>query len=340
MTRQTSIDKHISQFSWIRVIACFAIVVLHTVNSGYVYYADNLGPGEAAASRITVALLMWAVPCFLMVTGALLLDPEKEITAKKLFGKYIRRVLLALIAFSFLFQVLSYIAGENTSIFGPWLSALLQCKGWPHMWYLYLMTGLYLMMPFYKMITERASDRMLWYLIGLIVLFTSLAPIAGIFGKESGFYIPTSVIYPAYLFVGYMLHRKNIRAHYAVILMIVSTALIIAASVYDKSASGGTDLSHLTGYASPFVVMQSAALFSLMERIKTPAGELLKSMDSCTFGIYLIHMIGCRLVMKWMGFDPYGFGPFGFAGLAVVFFLLSYVITWVLRRIPAVRSIV
>ena len=85
---------------------------------------------------------------------------------------------------------------------------------------------------------------------------------------------------------------------------------------------------------SPFVVGMSAAVFSLLLRIKVPAGELLTGIDRCTFGIYLIHMIGVRLVMKELGFDPYDFGPFGFIGLTIVFFIAAYALTYVIRKLP------
>ena len=93
MTQRTSINasaaeagrKTIDQFSWMRIIACFAIILLHSLFASNVYFEETITKGELLWSTTAENLLMWAVPCFLMVTGVLLLDPEKDIPAGKIF---------------------------------------------------------------------------------------------------------------------------------------------------------------------------------------------------------------------------------------------------------------
>ena len=167
-------SRNIDQFIYIRVIACAAIVLLHTLFASNIYFEDTITYGQLHITETIEHMLMWAVPCFLMVTGALLLQPSRIIGTKKLFGKYIRRMALALIVFTFLFQLLDYIKGEETSLFGGWILNLVQGYSWPHMWYLYLMLGIYLMIPFYKMIADRASNEQLWQLTATLVVFISM----------------------------------------------------------------------------------------------------------------------------------------------------------------------
>lgn len=322
----------VPQYSWIRVIACFAIVLLHTLDNSLSYFSDTVTPGQTIAVRTATTLLMWAVPCFLMVTGALLLDNTREIPMSKLFGKYIRRMALALVVFTLIFTVIKYAAGEKDDILVSFVRDLFQCSSMSYLWYLYMMIGLYLMMPFYRMVTRAASERMLQYLVLLLIVFTSILPLAQYLGLEAGFYIPTSVIYPAYLFIGYLLSRNNLSAGKALILLVVCCAA--AAGLMVRFGGTDLDMDALTGYGSPLIVGMSAAVFSLMMRIRAGAGEILTSIDKCTFGIYLIHMIGVRMVMKEMGIDPFAFGPFGFIGMSIVFFIASYGITWLIRKVP------
>lgn len=328
----SSTDTRISQFSWIRVIACLAIVLLHTLDNSLSYFADTVTAGESLAVRITTSLLMWAVPCFLMVTGALLLDPARRIPLSKLFGKYIRRVFTALVFFTFVFTLIKYAAGEKPDIFFSFLKDLWQCTSMSYLWYLYLMIGLYLMMPFYKMVADAASDGMLVMLTAVLLLFTSVIQLTDYAGMTSGFYIPTGVVYPAYLFIGYLLYRRNMSAGCAIALLAVCCAAAVILTV--KFGASDVDMNGLTGYRSPFTAGMSAAVFSLMLRIKAPAGELVTGIDSCSFGIYLIHMLGVRLVMKELGFDPYAYGPFGFIGLTIVFFIGAYALTFAVRKLP------
>lgn len=45
---------------------------------------------------------------------------------------------------------------------------------------------------------------------------------------------------------------------------------------------------------------------------------------------------GIHLVMKWMGWNPYMYGPFAFLMLAIVFFAVSFALTWLIRKIPKI----
>ena len=89
--------ERVSQFSYIKAAACFAIVLLHCFNNARVYHMEVLTDGQITTAFAACASLMWAVPCFLMVTGALLLDRDRVIPPSKLFGKYIKRMLIALV---------------------------------------------------------------------------------------------------------------------------------------------------------------------------------------------------------------------------------------------------
>ena len=340
--RRTDIDS----FYWIRIVSCFAIVLLHSLFASNVYFEETITDGELLWSSAAENLLMWAVPCFLMVTGALLLDPERDIPASRVYGKYLKRVVLALLVFTLIFQVLGYLMeGEQTIIRG-WLSDLFLGHSWAHMWYLYLMIGIYLMMPFYRMIVRSATG-MLDLLLVLIFVFTSVTSLFRAFGVEPAFYIPTTVVYPLYIFAGYRLYQKPLPAWSAAVLTVLCSAAIVALTVMRYrtgvltdvaemlSGSGdAAELDYLFDYYSPLVVLQSAGLFSLACRIPAAAGSFIKTLDSCTFGIYLIHMIGIHAVMKWAGFDPYSYGPFAFALMALLLFGASFAVTWIIRRIP------
>lgn len=82
---------YIKQFPYIRIFACFAIVVLHTLFASNAYYDGLITGTEKLLTQTAENMLMWAVPCFLMITGALLLDENKSLTGKKIF-KYTRRM--------------------------------------------------------------------------------------------------------------------------------------------------------------------------------------------------------------------------------------------------------
>lgn len=54
---------------------------------------------EKILYRCVMNMMWWAVPCFLMMTGSLLLDSNRKVPLKKLYRKYILRMLLVLLIF-------------------------------------------------------------------------------------------------------------------------------------------------------------------------------------------------------------------------------------------------
>lgn len=71
-TLWTFFHSLIYQLSVLRVIACIAIVVLHTTFAANEYFIDTLSKTEDVVSRAFEHNMIWGVPVFLMVTGALL----------------------------------------------------------------------------------------------------------------------------------------------------------------------------------------------------------------------------------------------------------------------------
>lgn len=335
--------KPIDQFSWIRIIACFAIILLHSLFASNVYFEETITEGELLWSTMWENLLMWAVPCFLMITGVLLLDPEKEIPVSKIYGKYLKRVIVALVVFTLIFQIIGYfMEGEETIVRG-WLYDLFSGTSWAHMWYLYLIIGIYLMMPFYRMVVKAADPKMLDLLIVLLFVFTSVTSMLNAFGYSPAFYIPTTIVYPLYVFAGYRLYHRPIPTWTAAAAVVLCTAGIVALT-YLRYRTGvlmslamseeDVSLDYLFDYYSPLIVIQSAGLFALLIRIPAKADSFIRTLDACTFGIYLIHMIGVHAIMKWAGFDPYSYGPFAFVLMALLLFAVSFGVTWLIRKIP------
>ena len=322
--------KRVSQFSYIKAVACFAIVLLHCFNNARVYHSELLTDGQITTAFAACASLMWAVPCFLMVTGALLLDRERVIPLSKLFGKYIKRMLIALVVFTAIFTVIRHDPSAGSGILREFAEGLIFNHCMAYLWYLYMMLAIYLLMPLFKAIVNRATDKQLAMLTAVLLLICSVLPLASYLDVEAALYIPTWIVYGAYLFIGFLLYRHNMDARIAAVMLVLCTIALPLVTV--RLAPTDIDASGLTAYNSPLVVMQSAAAFSLMLRIRRGAGRLIENIDRCSFGIYLIHMIFIRLTMKELGFNPFDYGPAGFIGAAIVFFAASFAITCVLKK--------
>lgn len=338
--------KRVESFSYIRAIACFAIVVLHMFASASILYKESLSVSQIAVSRAVTNCMMWAVPCFVMTTGALLLDEKKEVTFNKIFRKYIPRVLGALIVFGMVFRLFDMFMDKETVNAGILLNGLYEIftgTSWSHMWYLYLLIGLYLLLPFYRKIAKHSDSTEMKYLLVVYVVFLSILPLTQLWNIKSGFYIHVSTIYPFYLFCGYAVHKKIIRVNKwtTVLAVVFSTACIWGMTIL-RWKQNVEVLEQLWKYSSVLVIIQSVGIFILLENIKN-GGKLktfVRKIDSCSFGIYLIHMIWIRLILRYMKFNPYeNHVVLAFFGVIFCVFIVSYFCVWVLKKIPGFKKI-
>lgn len=346
-TQMTSSTKWLAHLSYDRVIACFAIVLLHTLFAANEYFAEAITQRQDVISRAVENNLMWAVPVFLMVTGALQLNPEKELPLKKLYTKYIARVFIALIFFSIVFRLFDMIMdGEVFSVSGILyaFSEIMNSKGWGHLWYLYLLIGIYVMLPFYRKIASGCSDEELKYLLAVYVVFLSLFPLIEKLGINIPFYICVSLIYPMYLFAGYMIKEKKLVISNGLAILMISVASVLLIILSFLEHGKGIDVpKDFFGYASPLVILQSLGLFAFIDgkSFKGQMPESVKSLDRCSFGIYLIHMIFVRLIFKYMHFNPYKMLPvLSIPICAICIFALSYLVARILKMIPGLKKVI
>ena len=340
--------QNIQYISFLRAVACIAIVVLHTF-----YAADAYSPSftEHAVMLSVRNSMMWAVPCFVMATGSLLLDNSRQMSYKKIFGKYILRMAAALIIFSVLFSFFdSFVTDKTIGIkaIADGLADAVKGTGWKHMWYPYLMISLYLLLPFYRMISGSAGKKDLLFLLLIYFVFLSLVPaIETLAGVKSAFYICVYTVYPFYLFMGYAVHTGQIKIKriLSLILVIVCTAVLCILTVYSIKNNNSAVTSLLGSYSFPLIVLQSAGMFSFACGIKHADKSnfftaFLNQTDKCSFGIYLIHMLFLKLVFAVLKFNPYNYGGFiTVFATSVAVLAISFFTVWILRKIPAVRKV-
>ena len=116
-----SIKKRHHFLDVLRVAATCAVVMLHTI-TGIMDNTDMTPfPFEHSFFLAIKDLTSWCVPIFLMISGYLFLDPDRELTFGKMVTKYCRRVALALLLFGVPYAWLELAATEG--------SFSLQCSG-------------------------------------------------------------------------------------------------------------------------------------------------------------------------------------------------------------------
>lgn len=196
------------------------------------FCAVSLFPEEASAtqtllSNIVVNNMMWAVPCFLMVSGALLLNPERPVTVKKCLTKYIPRMLIALVVFCLLFRALEILVNHEPVNAETLLSGFYDLLR-------HLVVARLVSLPHDRHLSSFAvlpQNRVEQHGRGAALPHDCLRHLPGkhcpflkTFGISVGFYICVSAIYPFYLFCGYALRQSVWRVNRGLGLLFLMSA--------------------------------------------------------------------------------------------------------------------
>ncbi|MDR0963664.1 MAG: acyltransferase family protein [Clostridium sp.] len=319
----------------LRVWACFAVIIFHLSGSIFVAFRDEMSSLEFILFARGRHFWSWNIPIFLMISGVLFLNPAKKIPLKKLFTRYISRILLALFLFGFGYAFLELFYESHFQFefiqLAQALGNVIQGKVWVHLWYLYLIFGIYLLLPLLKPFAEHVSQTTYAYILIVLFLFAGLVPIIEIWANiEIGFEIPLASLYVLYFLLGHYLHYYDIHIKNVIGIMI----LIIYTFCIFILPLERLDHNILT----PLIILAASAIFVLVRQtIKTDRGYA--KITLLCFGVYLIHQLFIHILFE--GFENLLGGiPLFYvfiAGLVAVSGL-SFLFTFVARKIKIVRD--
>jgi surface polysaccharide O-acyltransferase-like enzyme len=284
------------------------IHVFSPINS---FFSNSLGKTESYICVVLNNLWQWCVPIFVMITGVLFLNPEKEITLEKMLKKYVLRIVLAIILFGipYCFMEIIFDANMAFNIGQVGFAALnaIQGKSWDHMWYLYMIAGLYLCIPLIKIFVINAPQNIVKYILAVLFIFTSVIPsLESVIPYKFGIYIPVNSVYMFYLLLGYYIHYNKITINPGILWFLLTVYIIFAIlmplNINFVDLSNGGHLK-LSGYNSPVVVMATFAVFCVLHQ-KSKPNKIMEKVSPMCFGIYLIHTLFINILYKFIKFTP------------------------------------
>lgn len=334
----------------LRIIATFAVVMIHICMTEVENDSiSNIGSANYVVYSVGYNMVRWAVPIFIMITGFLLLQPEKELSKEKL-KNYIVRMVATLLIFGTIYAAMEIIFSDGLAswylILPKAFLRVLQMKSWDHLWYLYLLIGLYIITPFTKAAIKNITEEQLEFLLcALFILDYCIPAINMATGIGfSTFYISANQYFFYYL-MGYYLSIKNNRfIRNSKIIYLVGTISFIIMSAWDsmKIILFG-EYSHWVRMANFLIPPVAVAIFILFlsnDRFNNQEGKILKSISKCSFGIYLIHPFYVNIFYKVFHITPTCMPiVFGILILFLIVFVLSWISTWVVMKLPVLKKL-
>lgn len=330
--------SRIAWIEWLRAAGCVAIVALHV----YVSLVNAVGVEALGATRVcvegvlTVALTRWAVPCFLMVSGMLLLDPARTVDARRIWS-YVQRMLFVLATFGLLFCLIESVydhGGLSLAVVGEAIWHLLTGRSWDHLWYVYAMLALYLVTPLLRRLVAHVSLAALGWGLGVAYLLVLVLPTV-LWTRGISVSIPFNVVPACFYYVLGWWVQQRLRLGWPV--WMAGLASLVALVV---TAAFGLDMLSLPEFC--LVVPWSVLVLLLFREYATAPIEehaVAATLASCSFGIYVVHPLFLHVITHLI--DPLML-PVGLYELGAFAVALagSVVTIALLRRIPTVRRYV
>ncbi len=342
-------NKRTMYFDILRIIACFAVIMIHL--SSQWFNILSLETKSWMALNIYNSIARFAVPVFVMISGALFLNPEKEIELPVLLKKNVLRIAVAFVFWSAVYSLVDRLQGVRMRdvAFGFITGGL-------HLWFLYLIAGLYLIVPLLRKLTE--SEKLTKYFLLLWFIFSVLITTAeaGVSYFKSYFPHWIDVIKEAanlnfvtgfvgYYILGHYLHQKEISKKERGVIYVLGIIGAAATALFTYLFSRRTGALDMSFYDlhSLGVMLEATALFVFCKyhapKNKNNAlHKLIQTASVCSFGIYLVHLLVIQFVPKILPF-ALNMRPLAVTIplFAVAVFLISFLISFILNKIPLVN---
>jgi surface polysaccharide O-acyltransferase-like enzyme len=327
----------------VRAGGAFLVVLAHVV-----LYPSLKGTGPLWVQSLYYTATRAAVPLFFMASGYLLL--RKQETLGDFFRKRALRVFIPFLIWSFV-----YLAWEGGFSGKPFtlmsillgLARILRGPRAAHLWFFYVLIGLYLVTPTLRLFTAQARDRDLLYFCGMwLFLDPILSLIKYLTGQLVGFEFQFFTGYIGYYVLGFYLGRLvPTRALVMAGLGILAAATaFVFVTVYVGQQQPNYDQFY-EGYLSLFVVLMTASAFMLIRRfagaISAVALRWISALSSASLGIYLLHVIVLDLMDAQLApllpILRTGSSIWVMPAVGVAGFLVCFLIVGLLQRLPVVK---
>jgi surface polysaccharide O-acyltransferase-like enzyme len=310
------------------------------------------------SSDVYSSVARLAVPLFIMLTGALLLQPEKANEPLRVFfKKRWNRIGIPVLFWAIVFYAWDFTVKKQTftlttvvqdALAGPYV----------HFWYIYLLVGLYLLTPIFRVVVAHADWKIVKYflfvwfvgtgVVALLMLSSTFSPQA--FWFRENVFIITGVL--GYFVLGAYWARIKLR----LLLLCGALALSLLWTIFGTylliGTLGETYSAFFLDASSLSTIIASTALFLILaaipnQRIQTKLpsfSKVLRIISLNTLPIYLFHVIILETLQQgYLGFQisVTNLNPIlSIPILTAVTLLLSLAIIIPLKKIPYVAKII
>jgi surface polysaccharide O-acyltransferase-like enzyme len=293
-----------------------------------------------------------AIPIFVMISGALLLGNERQESAVEFYKRRLYRAGIPLVFWTVVYLAVRQVVDGEHLTAGAVVKLILTGDPYYHLWFLYMIAGLYLVTPALRTFVRHAPPReRLFAIVVILVLANAYFQTDVLLWNNRRSIFTMFIPFIAYYLCGYELRRidpKKIPSRIPYLAAILSAIYFAVFAPVFLDRQGGVGIRYLFDFFSLPMVFFSIAIFWAAylhdTTTRPPEGFRKKALEwiaSTTLGVYVLHPLVLTFLRERFGKHA-GEGPFWLTVIIVplVTFVACYLITSVMMNIPFLRRTV
>ena len=294
-----------TRIQWVdfaRAVAIMCVVLCHATENVYQLNADFISSISIQSKIFVFAAFTCGrlgVPIFLFITGYLLLE--------RTYGKngcysFWKKNLLGLVIsveiWILLYNIFLFWFNKSFSLTLLIKNMLfLQNVGLSHMWYIPMIIGLYVFLPFVADMLHQNDIRSLKFPMGIMWIYLFVVPVVNTILLSCGYQNIGNIlsldfgggVYGFYLLCGYLV-RKGVLKRIGHIYLIILSVITFVSTVMIQIFSYNHQYAHTVWYNNALLFLCAISLFELLSRSPfRNLSRIICDLSKCSFGIYLIH---------------------------------------------------
>lgn len=362
----------ITFLDYLRMIACFMVMLVHACEPFYLGGDGTFIANQTDAIWVTMvdSAVRSAVPLFVLASSYLLFPLKYD--TRTFFTKRMKRVVIPFIVWSLMYVFVPQYGGDTgtyiTAEVGEGLKhfALNFVDAGGHLWFVYMLLGIYLVMPLLSpwatQVSKKGEEAFLW-----LWLFTTTIPFwrllaESVFGLKQvwgeAFWNEFGMFYGVSGFIGYVVLGHYIRTHVAQLSWskTLSIALPVWAVGYAISTgwfwntlpntypiSDEISLAVLAETAWNFtttgVVLQTIGYFLIIRKFTADGWfyqHVVMPISRVSYGMYLMHIFFLGFYCNLFKDNLINSTPLAILSIATCTYVSSFVLAFILSKITKV----
>ena len=300
MTRSKGIDL-------VKTVAILCVLFIH---AGSVFYAFPVGSSAWNTLLVYGSAVRAGVPLFLMCSGALLLDPAKKLSVKRLYTHNLPRIVVAMLFWGMAYKIWHLYEQNSLSAPTVWNSftEVLFFNQEFHFYYLHIILLVYILLPVTRVLVANASKAVLQYALAVWFALGILYPTVNGFWPFTLFsgMIPQYLIQMTYASVGYGVLGWYLKTYplpkFSGFLLAPLGFCTIYFGTYVQSVRAGVLNELLFSGMTVGTYLFATGIYSLGMTYGDRMGKVFSAVtlyiSKASFCLYLSHMFGLYLLQR------------------------------------------